>query len=405
MNIPSKTVAVIFGGRSTEHDVSVVTALASVIKPLELSGSYAVEPIYIARSGAWYSDQKLKDIKLFSSGKIDDFLRATKPISLSFDGGLSLVRPSGLKGFSGHKSTKIDIVFPAMHGTFGEDGALMGLLDMAGIPYVGCSMAASVLAMDKVLAKLIAEAHGIATAKFQYFSRQKVLAEPGYVVAKCVEKLRFPMFAKPAHLGSSIGITRVVTAQELTNAIEIAAHYDDKIVIEEAVNNLIEVTLPIMGNDEPRPALLERPLTLSGQSEDFFDFDTKYMHGGKKGAAKNGQDGLGGKGSSGAQGYSELPAQLPPKLYAEAERIGLAVYKALGCSGTARVDLLIDSKTKQVYFNEVNPLPGSLYAHNWRAAGVSGVDLVKQLISFAEARQAERQKTTVVFSTNYLKQF
>lgn len=393
-NSHKKTVAVIFGGRSTEHDVSIVTALASVIKPLILSRRYDIVPIYIARNGAWYSSPKLMDIKLFSSGQIDDFIRSVKPVNIQFDGGFSLVSQ---KGLSGRKVTKVDVVFPAMHGTYGEDGTLMGLLEMAGVPYVGCGVAASALAMDKVLAKLMAESHGIATPKFHYFRKPEISADIQKVARESTKDLKYPLFVKPAHLGSSIGISRVTDDAELVIALEVAAHYDDTVIVEESVQNLIEVTLPIIGNDEPRPALLEKPLT---HAEDFFDFETKYMHGGKKGG-KGGQK----DGSKGAQGYSELPAQLPKKLYKNAEQVGLSVYKALGCSGIARVDMLIDSKTEKVYFNEVNPLPGSLYAHNWRAAGVSSVDLVGKLIEFAEERHASRSDITTAFSTNYLQQF
>jgi D-alanine-D-alanine ligase len=139
-----ETVAVIFGGRSAEHDVSVVTALASIIKPLELTKKYRVEAIYIAKDGAWYWDEKLKDIKLFTSGDIQDYMHRTQPASVQLDGGMTLVKASGI---AGRKQTrKIDLVFPAMHGTYGEDGALMGLLDMAGIPYVGCGVSAAAIA-------------------------------------------------------------------------------------------------------------------------------------------------------------------------------------------------------------------------------------------------------------------
>ena len=150
-----------------------------------------------------------------------------------------------------------------------------------------------------------------------------------------------------------------------------------------------------MGNDRLEPALLERPLT---KPEDFFDFETKYLKGGKKDGSKKG-------GAKGAQGYSQLPADLPEDLYAKAEATGLAAYKALGCSGIARVDMLIDEKTGNVYFNEVNPLPGGLYAHNWNAAGISNVDLVQKLVGFAKERHTRRQALTTSFGTNYLQQF
>jgi D-alanine-D-alanine ligase len=387
-----ETIAVIFGGRSAEHDVSIVTALASIIKPLELTKKYRVEAVYIAKDGSWYWEEKLKDIKLFTSGEIQDYLHHAQPASVQFDGGMTLVKASGIAGRK--TSRKIDMVFPAMHGTYGEDGALMGLLDMAGIPYVGCGVAAAAVAMDKVLAKQVAVANNIPVSKFLTYTKSDLEREPGEAVKTIVKTLKYPLFVKPAHLGSSIGISRVESETELRNALEVAAHYDDKVIIEEAVQNLIEVTLPIIGNDRPQPALLEQPMT---KPEDFFDFDTKYMQGGKKGKGKGG--------SKGAQGYSQIPAELPKDLYAKAEAVGLATYKALGCSGIARVDMLIDNKTGDVYFNEANPLPGGLYAHNWNKAGISNVDLVQKLVGFARERHTQRQALTTTFSTNYLQQF
>lgn len=387
-----ETIAVIFGSRSAEHDVSIVTALASIIKPLELTRKYRVEAVYIAKDGSWHWDDKLKDITLFSSGRIQDFLHKNQPASVQFDGGMTLVKSSGI---AGRKTVrKIDVVFPATHGTYGEDGALMGLLDMANVPYVGCGLAASAIAMDKVTSKLMAEAHHVPITKFQFFERTIIERDLAQVVKAIKGRLKFPVFIKPAHLGSSIGITRAADETALRNGLEVAAHYDDKVLVEEAVQNLIEVTLPIMGNEQPIPALLEQPLT---KAEDFFDFETKYMQGGKKGK--------GGKGASGSQGYSQIPADLPEGLYAIAERTGLDVYQALGCSGIARVDMLIDSKAKKVYFNEVNPLPGGLYAHNWSKAGVSGVELVQKLIEFAKERHTARNALTTTFTTNYLQQF
>lgn len=386
-----KTIAVIFGGRSTEHDVSVVTAISSIIKPLELTKQYKVEAVYIAKDGSWCWDEKLKDISIFSSGKINDLLIKSSKVSLRLDGGLRLVKAGGI---TGRQSTqKIDVVFPAMHGTYGEDGSLMGLLRIANVPFVGCDMDASVLSMDKVLAKLMAASHDVPTPKMKFAFKYEYLADPGKFADIVDTTLRYPLFVKPAHLGSSIGISRVTNRLELDNALEVAFHYDHKVLVEESVENLVEVTLPIIGNNELRPALLERPLT---SPEEFFDFDTKYMQGGKKGKTN---------GSKGAQGYSELPAKLDKDLYAKAESVGLKMYRLLGCSGIARVDMLIDEKTKEVYFNEVNPLPGGLYGHNWRAAGISNVELVQTLINLAEERFASFQKQNTVFSTNYLQQF
>ncbi|MBW3568973.1 D-alanine--D-alanine ligase [Candidatus Parcubacteria bacterium] len=388
-----KTIAVIFGGRSTEHDVSVVTALASIIKPLELTRQHRVEAVYIAKDGVWYWDDKLKDISLFSSGQIQDFLHKTQAASVQFDGGMTLVKASGIAGRK--TARKIDIVFPAMHGTYGEDGSLMGLLRMANVPFVGCDQDASVLAMDKVLAKQIAEANKISVSKYEYLFRDTFARKSSEILNELENSLEYPLFVKPAHLGSSIGITRVNNRQELQNAIEVACHYDNKVLVEEEVPHLVEVTLPIMGNEELKPAFLERPLT---KPEDFFDFDTKYMGGGKKGGGKKG-------GVKGAQGYSELPAKLYKELYDKAEQTGLKVYRALGCEGIARIDMLIDNESETVYFNEVNPMPGGLYAHNWRAAGISNVELVQTLTRLAEERWQRVNRQNTVFSTNYLQQF
>jgi len=377
-----KTVAVYFGGRSTEHDISIITALSSVVKPLELSRNFTVIPVYITKEGKWVSDPKLKDVTLFSSGKIDEFLKKAKPVSVTFDGGFSI------------NSTKIDINFPAMHGSYGEDGSLMGVFRMAGIPFIGADMDASVIAMDKVLAKQVAESNKIPTSRFAFLTRDEFLTDQAGVTKTVAAKLEYPLFVKPAHLGSSIGITRVVNEDELHNALEVAAYYDNKIIVEEAVQNLIEVTVPIMGNKTPQTALVERPLATS---DEFFDFDNKYIRaGGKK---------SGGAKTEGAQGYSELPAKIGDALEKKSIDTALAVYRALGLQGTARVDLLIDSKSKKVYFNEVNPLPGSLYAHNWRAAGVSTVELVTDLVNLAEQRHAEQAKLHTTFSSSFLRQF
>lgn len=384
-----KTIAVIFGGKSTEHDVSVVTAISAVIKPLVASGNYQVEPVYIAKDGAWYWDQHLADIKLYTSGQIEKFLHSDKPVALVLDGGLTLAKP-GLRG----NRAKIDVVFPATHGTYGEDGSLMGLLRMAGVAYVGCGLEASVLAMNKLLAKTVTGAVGVPSNKYVAIERADFEAD-ALAASSAAAKLKYPLFVKPTRLGSSIGISRVAKPAGLHNALEVAFHYDDQVIVEEEVQNLIELTLPIIGPaSDPIPALLERPLTKPGE---FFDFDTKYMDQGKKGGGKGGK--------RGAQGYSEVPAKIDKQLYAKAEKVALDTYKALGCDGIARIDLLANGKTGEVFFNEVNPLPGSLYTHNWQKAGWSSVKLVEKLVELAEARAEREAKASVTFDTNFLKQF
>ena len=384
-----KTVAVVFGSRSPEHDVSIVTAISSIIKPLELLG-HTVVPVYIAKNGDWFVGDELADIKTYQAGRVDKIMNKQKPMVVSFNGGLRLSVGSGFS----KKEWKIDVVFPATHGAYGEDGSLMGLLRLANVPFVGCDMEASVVAMNKVLSKQVAEANGILTAKYVSFLASEFETDRKAVMKKVNDSLRYPVFVKPPHLGSSIGITRVKDKKGLENALEVAAYYDDVVLVEEAVENLIEVTVPIMGNDDPIPAMVERPVKLN--EDEFFDFQSKYINeGGKKK----------GGGKKGSQGYSEIPAKLPGKLYEEAERTAREVYLKLGLTGISRVDLLIDSKAKKVYFNEVNPLPGGLYAHNFARKGISNVELVEKLLEYAEERSEQRNKVKTTFDTNYLKQF
>lgn len=385
-----KHIAVIFGGRSAEHDVSIVTAISSVIKPLQLNDEFRVEPIYISKSGAWYWDDRLADIKLYQSGEIDDFIHKASKVQLLYDDGLSLIKSIG---FGGRKKTqKIDVVFPAMHGTHGEDGELMGVLEMAGVPYVGCGLEASVIAMNKITSKQVTESVGIKSPRWISLNSNE-LVESQQIMLDRIKPLRYPLFVKPAHLGSSIGITKVDKTDQLINALEVAAHYDNKIIVEEGVQNLIEVTLPIMGNSNLTPSYLEQAIL---KSDDFFDFNTKYI-------SEVGKKGKGAK--KGGEGYSKIPADLPEPLYGKAEKVALDAYRAIGCSGISRVDLLIDSKTKEVYFNELNPLPGDLYAHNWRKKGVSNIDLVNKLIDLAFEKYRDSDQYHTSFSTNYLKQF
>lgn len=389
-----ETVAVIFGGRSAEHDVSIITALTSIIKPLELSKKYHVVAVYIAKDGRWFVGDKLKDVALYQGDGIAQFMTQTRPAGVLFDEGMKLLVPTKV----GRKEVFVDIVFPAMHGTYGEDGALMGMLDMAGVAYAGCDMQASVVAMDKVLAKAVAKNAGLLTVPDVIFSAAEYFADAKSIIARIERELKYPAFVKPPHLGSSIGVMKVNDRRELENAIEVALHYDSTVLVEMAVPNLREATLPIIGyGDEIIPALMEEPL-FSG--DEFFDFDIKYLQHGKggKGGAKTGA-------KQGAQGYSRIPADFTKKLYDQAEAVALAGFKAASCSGIARVDILINEKTGDVYFNEINPLPGSLYAHNWIQAGISKIELVEKLVGYAKARQADRKKLATSFDTNFLQQF
>lgn len=379
-----KTIAVFFGGRSAEHDVSIITAFIPVINTLLASGEYDVWPVYIAKDGSWYSDKAMNDLEYFRDPTYEEKLTKVKKLDISLNGGLTLIWPGFLK-----KEVKIDVAFPAMHGTYGEDGSLMGLLRMANVAFVGCDIFASAVAMDKAMTKQIISAEGVPVVPYVWFTRHDWAKDKESIRAQ-IGKLNWPLFVKPVHLGSSIAITKVKKEEDLDNAIEVALHYDDKVLVEESVENLIEVTLPIMGGDEPTLAHIEKP----NSKADLFDFQEKYIgSGGQKGGKSGGVN----------NNYSEIPAQIEDALAEQVRTLGKSVWRILGGSGTMRVDFLINGSTKQIYVNEVNLLPGSLYEHNWRKAGVSNRDLVLGLVKVAEERFSSQKNTTYTFSSEILK--
>ena len=380
MKTIKKTVAVIFGGRSAEHDVSIITAHVPIIQSLVASGQFNVWPIYIAKDGSWYSDQAMNDLAYFKGENFQSSLAKLKKVQILFDKGLTILWP-GMR----QRAVNIDVVFPAMHGTFGEDGSLMGLLRMANVPFVGCDLSASAVAMDKVFTKQILAAEKIPVVPYIWFMKSEWETSKDAWLEKA-DELTWPLFVKPVHLGSSIAITKVKERAGLANALEVAFHYDDKVLVEESVKNLIEVTLPIIGNEELRLAAIERPLNKT----EFFDFQDKYLSGGKKGDGVNTQ-------------YSEIPANIDRALAGQVEDLGKRTYRILGCSGIARVDFLIEGLSRRIYVNEVNTLPGSLYHHNWKKAGMSGVELVTRLVALAEERFSAQRATTYVFDSDILK--
>ncbi len=374
-----KTIAVFFGGQSVEHDVSIITAHTPIISSLLATGQFDVWPVYIAKNGSWYCDKTMNDLSFFKTDNLDETLSKLKPIHLSLNNGLTIVWP----GFRS-RQVAVDMAFPSMHGTFGEDGSLMGLLRMANIPFVGCDLFASSVAMDKVLTKQILESEGLPIVPYVWCTKYD--GEQNKALwNKKIGELTYPLFVKPVHLGSSIGITKINDSFQLENALEVAFHYDDKVLIEQSIENLIEVTLPIMGNETLTCAAIERPLNKT----EFFDFNDKYMSGGKK---------------SSSTPYSELPAHIPETLATQVRDLGKEAYHILGCTGIARIDFLIDSVTSKIYINEVNTLPGSLYHHNWKTVGVSNVDLVSRLVALAQERFDAQKNTTYTFHSDVLKQ-
>jgi D-alanine-D-alanine ligase len=376
-----KTVAVVFGGRSVEHDISIITG-QFVLSALNACGQYTPLPVYVAKDGRWYSDQALGKLEFFRDPDFGRRLGDMKPVSLDFGGGLGIVSAGRL----GSKTQPVDIVFPAMHGTYGEDGSLMGLLRMTGGAFVGCDMEASVIAMDKVLTKQVLAEAGLLSVPYVWFTAEDWQKSPDILLDQ-MKTLERPLFVKPAHLGSSIGITKVTERQRLPQAIEVALHYDNKVIVEQGVECLTEVNCAVLGNQNITTSELEQPLTKT----EFLSFQDKYMSGGNKGGA-----------FSGRKDSTKIPAPVSQEVAAKIKEQAILAFKAIGGSGTARLDFMVDSKTQDVYLNEINPLPGNLQQHLWKASGVSNVELVTRLVELAQERHIESKKTTFAFESSVL---
>lgn len=376
-----KTIGVFFGSRSPEHDVSIITAQLTIDGLKKLG--YSVVPIYINRGGKWLIGEEL--------GKLSNFTDVKKDITeeekyqeyfldLENSHGKIVLRKKGIGG----KTISIDLAFPAFHGSFGEDGTIQGLFEMLDIPYVGCGVSSSAIAMDKAFTKQICLANEIETTKFEVFSKKDWEKDQQKIISK-INKLGLPVFVKPVHLGSSIGIAKVIEVKDLVEKIEVAFYYDDKVLVEEAVGNLMDVTCCIIGNDE----LIASVLQESVFSAELFDFDEKYL--------KDGGTQL-GKSESGLI----IPARLDEKCTKEIQETAKKVYQAIGCAGIARVDFLLNKETKQYYANEINPLPGTLYHHLWKKSGIEFDDLLQKLIAFAEERKENRKDLSFTFKSNIL---
>jgi len=383
----SKIVGVFFGSGSPEHDVSIITA-QMIISGLKGLG-YLVVPIYITKQGKWMLGEELGSLKLFadpsfakaSEGKPNKFLQYYLDMEESV--GKIVFKSKGLLG----KSITINLAFPALHGSFGEDGTIQGMFEMLGVPYVGCGVPASAIAMDKALTKIVMQSAGVPTTKFVSFTKTDWERSRELEIQR-IRELVFPVFVKPVHLGSSIGIGKAKDKdiKDLEFKIEVALHYDNKVLVEEGVENLMDVTCCVIGNETLRASLLQESVF----NAELFDFEEKYLKGG---GAQTGK----------AQNAIVIPARLDEQTTKEIQETAKRVYMALGCSGIARVDFLFDKQSKKFFANEVNPLPGTLYHHLWKASGLELPDLLKELIRLAEESYKQKKQITITFESTILK--
>jgi D-alanine-D-alanine ligase len=387
-NSKNKNIGVFFGSGSPEHDVSIITG-ELIIGGLKKLG-YQVTPVYITKTGKWMLGEDLGDIKLFSD---PSFAKASegKPsyaryyLDMEESVGKMVFRKKGLIG----KSIIVDLAFPALHGSYGEDGTIQGLFEMFGIPYVGCDVPSSAVSMDKALTKIMMRDAGIATTKFVHFLKSDWEKDKQTIISRVQKELTWPVFIKPVHLGSSIGIAKVKPGddKDLEFRIEVALHYDNKVLVEEGVENVMDVTCCVIGNDVLTPSVLQESVFFS----DLFDFNEKYL---KEGGAQLGN----------AQSGLQIPARLDAVTTSAIQNTAKDVYRALGCSGIARVDFLVDKTSNKFFANEVNPLPGTLYHHLWKASGVELGQLLQKLITFAQEKYEQKRSVTFTFESNILKQ-
>ncbi|MBN1778809.1 MAG: D-alanine--D-alanine ligase [Candidatus Buchananbacteria bacterium] len=344
-------IGVIFGGKSFEHEVSLVSA-RFIIKNLDKK-KYKVTEIGITKDGYWILNEPLKAL---TDGKI-------------IEQGTRLMPESLIK--------QCDIFFPVFHGNYGEDGKIQGMLEMAGVPYVGANVLASALGMDKVIQKNIFSENKLPVVKFKTFFDHDWLKNKTKLIKEIEKDLTYPTFVKPANAGSSVGISKSHNRQELISAINQAIKYDHKIIVEQGLKNIIEIEVGVIGNTD------EIKISLPGQiisSNEFYDYDAKYV-----------------------DGKSEMiiPAPLNKKTTTQIQTMAKAAYLALNIEGLARVDFFVEQKTNKIYLNEVNTMPGftaiSMFPSLWKASGLNHSQLLDYLINAAINRYQKNSQ----LSNNY----
>jgi D-alanine-D-alanine ligase len=382
-------VGVAFGGRSVEHDVSIITGLQALGV---LEERHSPVPIYIGRSGRWYTGETLRELSVYQQNGGDPdaeeihFDLHNGRLLRAATGG-SLLRPPW-RGTGSRRSPEpieLDVVVLATHGTQGEDGCLQGVFELARLPYVGPPVGAAADAMDKVTTKVILAQAGLPALEHLALRREQWERDRASVCASVRERFPFPLYVKPASLGSSVGVSRCRTDPELADALELAFELDRVCLIEPAVEDGSEVNCAVIGRPgaEPRASVCEQPVA----AESFLSFQDKYMSGGKS------------EGMKGAQRL--IPAPIGEQLTGQVQDLAARAFTAFGCAGVTRVDFLIDAQ-ERVYVNELNTIPGSFSFYLWEPAGLPFVDLMDELIDLALAHHREQLRTTTVFATNLL---
>lgn len=383
-------VGVLFGGRSGEHEVSLMSA-ASVLKAINPK-KYEIVPIGITKEGRWLTPPGAE--RLLRGEAVQSESTAVLPASAkaataaaasAFATEAGVMAPGvpqsgGLAAFediarSGERAIHVDVIFPVLHGTFGEDGTIQGLLELADIAYVGAGVLGSATGMDKDVMKKLFAAADLPIVKHVTVMRREWEQNPKKVRKHIESKLKYPLFVKPANLGSSVGISKVRDRDQLAAGMEEAARYDRKIVIEEGVggkkHKARELECAVLGNDDPRASVVGEIVP----GAEFYSYNDKYVDEGSK---------------------PIIPAPINKKTAKAVQEMAVRAFKAVDCCGLARVDFLMDPKNGKVYLNEINTMPGftkiSMYPKMWEASGLPYSDLIDELIQLALERQAEKKK-------------
>ena len=371
-------VGVIYGGRSGEHEVSLASA-AAVFKNLDPE-RYEAIPIRIEKDGRWSLPRRAPTLisaaDVIEAAKADDSAPGL-PADMAREAHL-VAHPGAetLLTIERHDTNPIvsglalDVVFPVLHGPYGEDGTVQGLLELGNIPYVGAGVLASAVGMDKAVMKLVFAAKELPICDYEVVMKRDWQRDERGILQRVVNSLGFPVFVKPANLGSSVGISKAKHVAELRTAISLAAQFDRKVVVEAAVPNAREIEVAVLGNDAPEASLPGEIIP----SKEFYDYEAKYLDGSSR---------------------EVIPAQLPPELTEKIRALAIAAFTAVDCAGMARVDFLLDGVNGTLVLNELNTIPGfttiSMYSKMWAASGVSYPTLLDRLIALAIERHTEKQ--------------
>ena len=390
--------ALIYGSRSCEHDVSVISALQAA-KHVNRD-EYELIYVYIAKNGDWYTGWRLGDIALYRDF---DPKAATRVIPMGENGKLVLMQhPSDRLLPIGHlkRVAEADVALTVLHGMHGEDGTLQGMLDMWGVPYTSSGVLGSALGMDKIAMKQVFRASGLSVVPDVWVHRNDIKANKASVIRRITDALSYPVYVKPANLGSSIGISKADDEKQLSEALDVAASYDRRILVEQGVKDLMEINCSVLGFDgEAEASVTEMPVKWT----EILSFEEKYQRGGKGGA--NGGAKVGAKaGSKGGMASlnRKMPAPVSDEMIKQVEDAAIKAFNALDCKGVARVDFLLDTAENKLYIGEINTIPGSLSYYLWEEKGLKFSKLIDKLVEYAFKAAAEKNLNVFSYNSNIL---